>query len=69
MVQLIYRMKNNIQELQLEELFQELGMSDYLFIETSNYLEELQQYREILLTEIKKKYGQSNINQNLDSSK
>lgn len=61
-------MKDNIQELKLEELFQELGMSDYLFIETSNYLEELQQYRELLLTEIKKKYGQEHINHNLDTT-
>lgn len=60
--------KSDITNLSLNELFQELGISDYIFIETSNYLEELQEYRETILKEIKKKYGQEHTNQNLDTT-
>lgn len=44
----------------LNELFTQLGMADYIFIETSNYLDDLRLYRESILNEIEKKNNGNN---------
>ena len=57
--------KTNLNELSLEELFQELGLADYTYIELSNYLEHLERYRSQVHEKIKEKQN----DRSLDSGK
>lgn len=50
----------NIDELSLNDLFQELGMADFTYIETSDFLESLEIYRKKLHDKIKEKQHESN---------
>jgi len=43
----------DISKLSIDELFHELGISDYTYIETSNFLEQLEQYRQKIHLRIK----------------
>lgn len=43
----------DISKMLIDELFQELGIADYTYIETSNFLEHLEQYRQKIHLRIK----------------
>ena len=43
----------DISQLTLNELFQELGIADFTYIETSNFLEQLEGYRQAIHLKIK----------------
>lgn len=49
----------NLENLNLEQLFQELGLADFTYIETNNFLEELEQYRAKIHETIKEKQNGS----------
>lgn len=51
----------NIDELTFIELLQELGLADYTYIELSNYLEDLAQYRSQLHQQIKEKQNDTSL--------
>ena len=48
-------METQIDNLTLDELYKELGLTVFAFIETSNMLEQLSEYREALHNKIKEK--------------
>ena len=48
-------LKNNLNNLTIDELFKEYGLADYTYIETSNFLEELESYRQTIHNKIKEK--------------
>lgn len=43
----------NISGLTLDELFKELGIADFTYIETSSFLEQLEGYRQAIHLKIK----------------
>lgn len=43
----------DISNLTLDELFRELGIADFTYIETSNFLEQLEGYRQAIHLKIK----------------
>ena len=43
----------DISKMLIDELFQELGIADYTYIETSNFLEQLEGYRQAIHLKIK----------------
>lgn len=43
----------DISNLNLDQLFQELGIADYTYVETSNFLEQLEGYRRAIHLKIK----------------
>lgn len=45
----------NIENLTIEQLFQELGIADFTYIETSEFLEQLESYRLKVHQSIKEK--------------
>lgn len=45
----------DIENLKIEELFAELGMADFTFIETSTFLDQLESYRLKVHEKIKEK--------------
>ena len=47
---------SNIENMELSQLYQQLGMADFTYIETSEFLERLQEYRQSLHNQIKKSY-------------
>jgi hypothetical protein len=57
----------DISNLTLNELFQELGIADYTYVETSNFLEQLEGYRQTIHLKIKEK--QNEPSKSLDSRK
>jgi len=57
----------DISGLSLNELFQELGIADFTYIETSNFLELLEGYRQAIHLKIKEKQNESS--KSLDSRK
>ncbi len=59
-------LKNNLNNLTIEELFKEYGLADFTYIETSNFLEELESYRQNIHNKIKEK--QHETSQGLGSS-
>lgn len=52
--------KPNIKELELGELYEQLGLADFTYVETIEYAEMLEQYRIELLHEIKKRMKNGN---------
>ena len=44
----------DISNLPLDELFKELGIADFTYIETSNFLEQLENYRQKIHEQIKR---------------
>ena len=38
--------------LSLKELFEQLGMTDYVYVQTSNYIDELEKYRKAIFNQI-----------------
>ena len=54
------------QDLNIDELFKQLGLVDFLYSNHSTYLQQLEQYRTLLIKSIEEKYVN---NQNMDSSK
>lgn len=56
----------DISNLSLIELFQELGIADFTYIETSNFLEQLEIYRQQIHQQIKEK---NESGKSLDSGK
>lgn len=54
------------QDLNIDELFKQLGLVDFLYLNHSTYLQQLEQYRTLLIKSIEEKYVN---NQNMDSSK
>ena len=57
-----------LDKLTLEQLFQELGMADFTFIETSNFLEQLELYRSKVHQTIKEKQNGENLDTNEPSN-
>ena len=48
-------LKENIDNLTFEELLQEYGLADFTYIETANFIEELEGYRQKIHQKIKEK--------------
>lgn len=48
-------LKNNLNNLTIDELFKEYGLADFTYIETSTFLEELETYRQTIHNKIKEK--------------
>lgn len=57
----------DISGLSLNELFQELGIADFTYIETSSFLEQLEGYRQLIHLKIKEK--QNEPSKSLDTRK
>lgn len=53
-------------DLNLADLFQQLGLIDFLYQNHSKYLTQLEEYRTLIIKSIEEKYVN---NQNMDSSK
>lgn len=60
-------MLNDLENLTLPELFQELGQSDFTYLEINQYMESLELYREKLIQKIKEKQNEQ-FNQIMDSA-
>lgn len=60
-------MLNDLENLTLPELFQELGQSDFTYLEINRYMESLELYREKLIQKIKEKQNEQ-FNQIMDSA-
>jgi hypothetical protein len=58
----------DLKNLTLEQLLSEYGLADFTYIETSNFLEELENYRQKLHNQIKEKQNEQT-SQSLGSSK
>jgi len=52
-------------DLNIEELFQQLGLLDFLYSNHSKYLEQLETYRKLIIKSIEEKYVND---QNMDPS-
>jgi hypothetical protein len=48
-------LKTNLNELTVDQLLREYGLADFTYIETSNFLEELENYRQTIHNKIKEK--------------
>lgn len=48
-------LKTNLNELTIDQLLREYGLADFTYIETSNFLEELETYRQAIHNKIKEK--------------
>lgn len=49
-----------IEALTINELFAEYGIADFTYIETANFLEELENYRQQIHNKIKEKQNETN---------
>lgn len=58
----------DIENLKIEELFQELGIADFTYIETSNFIEQLEQYRLKVHEKIKERQNESSKGMGKDKS-
>lgn len=48
----------DISNLSIDELFRELGIADFTYIETSSFLEQLEVYRQTIHLKIKEKQNE-----------